>query len=87
MRAPRRNGYSFLVYVVVMLVTVFLSNVPTAIGLTPAVYAATRAAGANPLPYLLGEARSRPFYPLKSPVWACSSSGFSQRRTILSPVG
>lgn len=41
-----------LVYAVGILVTVFLSNDATAIVLTPAVYAATRAAGANPLPYL-----------------------------------
>jgi arsenical pump membrane protein len=41
-----------LVYVVGTLVTVFLSNDATAIVLTPAVYAATRAAGASPLPYL-----------------------------------
>ncbi len=41
-----------LVYAVGILVTVFLSNDATAIVLTPAVYAATRAADANPLPYL-----------------------------------
>jgi len=41
-----------LVYAVGILVTVFLSNDATAIVLTPAVYAATRAAGAKPLPYL-----------------------------------
>jgi arsenical pump membrane protein len=41
-----------LVYAVGVLVTVFLSNDATAIVLTPAVYAATRAAGATPLPYL-----------------------------------
>jgi arsenical pump membrane protein len=41
-----------LVYGVGILVTVFLSNDATAIVLTPAVYAATRAAGARPLPYL-----------------------------------
>jgi len=41
-----------LVYAVGILVTVFLSNDATAIVLTPAVYAATRAAGARPLPYL-----------------------------------
>ncbi len=41
-----------LVYAVGILVTVFLSNDATAIVLTPAVYAATRAAGASPLPYL-----------------------------------
>jgi arsenical pump membrane protein len=41
-----------LVYLVGTLVTVFLSNDATAVVLTPAVYAATRAAGATPLPYL-----------------------------------
>ena len=41
-----------LVYAVGILVTVLLSNDATAIVLTPAVYAATRAAGASPLPYL-----------------------------------
>jgi arsenical pump membrane protein len=41
-----------LIYVVGTLVTVLLSNDATAIVLTPAVYAATRAAGASPLPYL-----------------------------------
>jgi arsenical pump membrane protein len=40
------------VYVVGVVVTVLLSNDATAIVLTPAVYAATRAAGAAPLPYL-----------------------------------
>ena len=44
----------FLIYAVGVLVTVFLSNDATAVVLTPAVYAATRAAKvANPLPYLL----------------------------------
>jgi arsenical pump membrane protein len=42
-----------LVYAVGILVTVLLSNDATAIVLTPAVYAATRAAGAAPLPHLL----------------------------------
>ena len=42
-----------LVYGVGVMVTVLLSNDATAIVLTPAVYAATRAAGATPLPYLL----------------------------------
>jgi arsenical pump membrane protein len=42
-----------LIYLVGILITVFLSNDATAIVLTPAVYAATRAAGAKPLPYLL----------------------------------
>jgi len=41
-----------LVYVVGTVVTVLLSNDATAVVLTPAVYAATRAAGAGPLPYL-----------------------------------
>jgi arsenical pump membrane protein len=41
-----------LVYGVGAAVTVLLSNDATAIVLTPAVYAATRAAGATPLPYL-----------------------------------
>jgi Citrate transporter len=41
-----------LVYGVGTAVTVLLSNDATAIVLTPAVYAATRAAGATPLPYL-----------------------------------
>jgi arsenical pump membrane protein len=41
-----------LVYAVGTVVTVFLSNDTTAVVLTPAVYAATRAAGAAPLPYL-----------------------------------
>src|SRR5262249_43680948 len=41
-----------LVYVVGTVVTVLLSNDATAVVLTPAVYAATRAAGAAPLPYL-----------------------------------
>ena len=42
----------WLVYAVGTVVTVFLSNDATAVVLTPAVYAATRAAGAAPLPYL-----------------------------------
>jgi arsenical pump membrane protein len=41
-----------LVYAVGTLVTVLLSNDATAIVLTPAVYAASRAAGASPLPFL-----------------------------------
>jgi arsenical pump membrane protein len=41
-----------LVYVVGIVVTTFLSNDATAVVLTPAVYAAARAAGADPLPYL-----------------------------------
>ncbi|WP_024508561.1 arsenic transporter [Bradyrhizobium sp. ARR65] len=48
--SPRR--LFLLVYAVGILVTVLLSNDATAIVLTPAVYAATRAAGASPLPYL-----------------------------------
>jgi arsenical pump membrane protein len=42
-----------LVYGVGIAVTVLLSNDATAVVLTPAVYAAARAAGAEPLPYLL----------------------------------
>src|SRR5437868_10422898 len=41
-----------LVYAVGTIVTIVLSNDATAIVLTPAVYAATKAAGAAPLPYL-----------------------------------
>jgi arsenical pump membrane protein len=41
-----------LIYIVGILVTVFLSNDATAVVLTPAVYAAARAARAEPLPYL-----------------------------------
>jgi arsenical pump membrane protein len=41
-----------LVYLVGTIVTVLLSNDATAVVLTPAVYAATRAAGVPPLPYL-----------------------------------
>jgi arsenical pump membrane protein len=41
-----------LVYAVGAVVTALLSNDATAVVLTPAVYAATRAAGAAPLPYL-----------------------------------
>jgi arsenical pump membrane protein len=41
-----------LVYAVGTAVTVLLSNDATAVVLTPAVYAATRAAGVAPLPYL-----------------------------------
>jgi arsenical pump membrane protein len=41
-----------IVYVVGTVVTVFLSNDATAVVLTPAVYAATRAANVEPLPYL-----------------------------------
>ena len=40
-----------LVYLVGTMVTILLSNDATAIVLTPAVYAATRAAGASPLPW------------------------------------
>ncbi len=42
-----------LIYCVGTLVTIFLSNDATAVVLTPAVLAAVRAAGAEPLPYLL----------------------------------
>jgi arsenical pump membrane protein len=48
--SPRR--LFALVYSVGTVVTVLLSNDATAVVLTPAVYAATRAAGATPLPYL-----------------------------------
>jgi arsenical pump membrane protein len=41
-----------LIYVVGIIVTVFLSNDATAVVLTPAVYAAAKAARAEPLPYL-----------------------------------
>jgi arsenical pump membrane protein len=41
-----------LIYIVGTLVTVFLSNDATAVVLTPAVYAAAKAAKAEPLPYL-----------------------------------
>jgi arsenical pump membrane protein len=41
-----------IVYIVGTAVTVFLSNDATAVVLTPAVYAATRAAKVEPLPYL-----------------------------------
>jgi len=41
-----------LIYVVGTVVTALLSNDATAVVLTPAVYAATRAAGVPPLPYL-----------------------------------
>ena len=42
-----------IVYAVGTLVTIFLSNDATAVVLTPAVYAAARAAKVEPLPYLL----------------------------------
>jgi len=42
-----------IIYVVGTLVTVFLSNDATAVVMPPAVYAATRAAQVEPLPYLL----------------------------------
>ncbi len=42
-----------LVYLVGIAVTAFLSNDATAVVLTPAVYAATKAANAKPLPYLI----------------------------------
>jgi arsenical pump membrane protein len=42
-----------LVYAVGIVVTVFLSNDATAVVMTPAVYAAAKAAKAEPLPYLL----------------------------------
>lgn len=46
------NGLFAIVYAVGIAVTVFLSNDATAVVLTPAVYAAARAAKVNPLPYL-----------------------------------
>jgi arsenical pump membrane protein len=46
------NRLFALVYGVGVLVTVFMSNDATAVVLTPAVYAATRKAGAKPMPYL-----------------------------------
>jgi arsenical pump membrane protein len=53
-RAQGSAKHLFLiVYAVGTLVTVFLSNDATAVVLTPAVYAATRAAKVEPLPYLL----------------------------------
>jgi arsenical pump membrane protein len=41
-----------LIYMVGIIITTFLSNDATAVVLTPAVYAASRAARADPLPYL-----------------------------------
>lgn len=56
MAVRRAKGSSWrlfvLVYAIGALVTVFLSNDATAVVLTPAVYAATRAARVEPLPYL-----------------------------------
>jgi arsenical pump membrane protein len=57
-QAVRRAGKSasrlfLIVYAVGTLVTVLLSNDATAVVLTPAVYAAARAAKVEPLPYLL----------------------------------
>ena len=49
--SPRR--LFVLVYAVGVIVTVFLSNDATAVVLTPAVYAAAKAADTEPLPYLL----------------------------------
>src|SRR5215469_15503788 len=49
--SPRR--LFALVYLVGIVVTAFLSNDATAVVLTPAVYAATRQARTEPLPYLL----------------------------------
>lgn len=43
-----------LTYLIGTVVTVFMSNDATAVVLTPAIYAATRRAHANPLPYLFG---------------------------------
>jgi arsenical pump membrane protein len=55
--AVRHSGGSakrlfLIVYAVGIIVTVFLSNDATAVVLTPAVYAATRTAKVEPLPYL-----------------------------------
>ncbi|WP_159017220.1 arsenic transporter [Cognatiluteimonas profundi] len=54
--ARRANGSPqrlfLLAYAIGTLVTVFMSNDATAVVLTPAVYAAAKKAGANPLPYL-----------------------------------
>jgi arsenical pump membrane protein len=54
-RHARGSGkrLSLLTYGVGVIVTTFLSNDATAVVLTPAVYAAAKAAGAKPLPYLL----------------------------------
>ena len=49
-RSPRR--LFLLIYGVGVVVTTFLSNDATAVVLTPAVYAATKAARVKPLPYL-----------------------------------
>jgi arsenical pump membrane protein len=46
------SGLFALIYGVGTVVTIFLSNDATAVVLTPAVYAATKAAKAEPLPYL-----------------------------------
>jgi arsenical pump membrane protein len=52
-RARGSSKRLFLIlYIVGTLVTVFLSNDATAVVMTPAVYAATRAAQVEPLPYL-----------------------------------
>ncbi len=51
-QSPKR--LFLLLYVVGTVTTVFLSNDATAVVLTPAVYAATRAARVKPLPYLFG---------------------------------
>jgi arsenical pump membrane protein len=56
-QAVRHSGGSakqlfLIIYVVGTIVTVLLSNDATAVVLTPAVYAATRAAKVEPLPYL-----------------------------------
>lgn len=68
-----------LVYAVGILVTVLLSNDATAIVLTPAVYTATRAAGADPCP-ISSRAPSSPTPRVlccRSPIpptWSCSAS-------------
>jgi arsenical pump membrane protein len=53
--SPARSCSSWLftlIYLVGTVVTVFLSNEACAVVLTPAIYAAAKAAKAKPLPYL-----------------------------------
>jgi len=68
-----------LVFLVGTVVTVFLSNDATAVVLTPAVYAACKAARANPLPICLS-VRSSPMrrasccpFPTR-PTWWCTAT-------------
>ncbi|MGI4815072.1 MAG: SLC13 family permease [Janthinobacterium lividum] len=49
--SPRR--LFALIYAAAVIVTIFMSNDATAVVMTPAVYAASKRAGAKPLPYLL----------------------------------